>query len=92
MKTYQVTIPDEFAEFADRAVADGKFDSIDHLFLYAVAQVEGELWRDESVDQEWLRAEVQKGIDAADRGELIDGETVMARRRAKLEAARKQPT
>ena len=31
------------------------------------------------------------GIDQADRGEVVDGPTVMARLRDKLEAARKQP-
>lgn len=39
-----------------------------------------------------LRKAVQLGIDQADRGELIDGETTMRRLRDKLEAARKQPT
>lgn len=32
----------------------------------------------EEVKLQWLRREVQKGIDQADRGELIDGDVVFA--------------
>ena len=70
MKTYTITLPDEFAAFVDKAVADKKFDSLDHLFLYAVAQVEDELCQDELVDKEWLRKEIQKGLDSSARGEV----------------------
>ncbi|WP_017742473.1 hypothetical protein [Scytonema hofmannii] len=34
-----------------------------------------------------LRQEIQKGIDQADRGELLDGEEVMARLHARHQAA-----
>jgi antitoxin ParD1/3/4 len=88
MKTYQITLPDEFAAFVDRMVAEGKFDSVDLLVLYAVAQVMDEMDRDAVTDKEWLRKEIQKGIDSANRGELLDGPTVMARLREKLDAAR----
>ncbi len=33
--------------------------------------------------QDWLKSEVQKGIDEADRGELIPAEEVFARLEAK---------
>jgi antitoxin ParD1/3/4 len=92
MKTYQVTLPDEIAAVADRLVAAGKFDSVDHLMMYAVSQVEQEIDREEGTDQEWLKQQIQIGINQADRGELLDGPTVMARLRAKLDAARaRQP-
>jgi antitoxin ParD1/3/4 len=92
MKTYQVTLPDEIAAVVDRLIADGKFDSVDHLMLYAAVQVEQEIDREEGTDQEWLKQQIQVGIDQADRGELLDGPTVMARLRAKLDAARaRQP-
>jgi Arc/MetJ-type ribon-helix-helix transcriptional regulator len=69
MKTYQVTLPDEFAAVVDRLIAAGKFDSVDHLMMYAVVQVEQEIDREELIDKDWLRKEIQKGIDSADRGE-----------------------
>ena len=90
MKTYQVTLPDEFAAFVDRMIAERKFDDLDHLFLYAIAMVEDDVHADEAVDQEWLKKEIQKGIDSANRGELRDGPTVMARLRAKFEATKAQ--
>ena len=88
MKTYQVTLPDEFAAFVDRMIAERKFDDLDHLFLYAVAMVEDDVHADEAIDQEWLKKEIQKGIDSANRGELLDGPAVMARLRAKFDAAK----
>ena len=90
MKTYQITLPDEFAAFVDRMIAERKFDDLDHLFLYAIAQVEDEERQDASIDQEWLKKEIQKGIDSANRGELVDGPTVMARLRAKFDASKAQ--
>jgi hypothetical protein len=55
-------------------------------------QVESELERDKYIDLDALRKAIQIGIDHADRGEVVDGPTVMKRPRDKLEAARKQPT
>jgi prevent-host-death family protein len=43
--------------------------------LERIQQLENEL---NSVKLERLREEIQKGIDQADRGELLDGEEVMA--------------
>ena len=92
MKTYQITLPDEFAAFVDRMIAESKFDDLDHLFLYAVAQVEDEVHRDESIDQEWLRKEIQKGIDSANRGEVapLDMDAIRKRVEARL-ASEKEP-
>ena len=47
-----------------------------------------ELDHDDTADQEWLKKEIQKGIDSANRSELVDGPTVMARLRAKFDAAK----
>jgi Arc/MetJ-type ribon-helix-helix transcriptional regulator len=91
MKTYQITLPDDFAAFVDKALADKQWDDADHLFLYALARVQEELAADAAADVAKLRAAIQIGIDQADRGELLDGEEVLARHRAKLEAARRQP-
>jgi Arc/MetJ-type ribon-helix-helix transcriptional regulator len=91
MKTYTITLPDEVAEMADRAIASKRFESMDHLVLYAVAQVESELNLDAVADQEALRREIQIGIDQADRGEMTDGPEFMAGLISKLRAAR-QPS
>jgi hypothetical protein len=92
MKTYQITLPDDFAAFVDRVLAEKKWDDVDHLIMYALMQVQDELAADADVDIDKLRKAIQIGIDQADRGELIDGEITMKRLRDKLEAARKQPT
>jgi Arc/MetJ-type ribon-helix-helix transcriptional regulator len=92
MKTYQITLPDEFAAFVDRMIAERKFDDLDHLFLYAVAMVEDDVRADEAVDQEWLKKEIQKGIDSANRGELapLDMDAIRKRVEARL-ASEKEP-
>lgn len=92
MKTYQITLPDDFAAFVDRVLAEKKWDDVDHLVMYALMQVQDELASDADVDIDKLRKAIQIGIDQADRGELVDGEITMKRLRDKLEAARKQPT
>ena len=92
MKTYQITLPDELAAFVERVLADKTWDSADHLFAYALLQTESELKLDNTTDLEALRSAVQIGVDQANRGEFIDGPTVMKRLRDKLQAARKQPT
>jgi Arc/MetJ-type ribon-helix-helix transcriptional regulator len=86
MRTYTIHLPDEFAAFVDQAVAEKKFDSVDHLFLYAVVSVADEVRQDDAVDKEWLRKEIQKGLDSSARGEVAPLD--MARLRAKLEATK----
>jgi Arc/MetJ-type ribon-helix-helix transcriptional regulator len=88
MKTYQVTLPDEFAAFVDRAVVDGKFESVDHLVLYAVAQVEDELRRDESIDVAALREEIRIGLEQSNRGQVspLDMAAIWKRVRDRLAA------
>ena len=91
MKTYQVTLPDEAAEFVDRVLAEKLFDDFDNLIMCALSSVEAELALEKHPDINGLRKAVQLGVESADRGEGADGEAVMARLLAKLEAARKQP-
>ena len=91
MKTYQVTLPDEVAAFVDRVLAEKKFDDLENLITYSLSCVETELEDQKHEDTDALRKAIQIGIDQADRGEGTDGEVVMARLLAKLEAARKQP-
>ena len=92
MKTYQITLPDEFAAFVDQALTDGKWDTVDHLVMYGLLRAEDDIRQDQEMDQTALRKAVQIGIDQADRGEVIEGPIVMDRLREKLRAARKQPT
>lgn len=55
-----------------RSVSEQPGNSIDVLLAEFVAK---------QIDYDaWFRSEVQKGIDAADRGELIDHEEFVARR------------
>lgn len=85
MKTYQVTLPDEFAAFVDRMIADGKWESADYVVMAALASLMTEVDDVETADQEWLKKEIQKGIDSLDRGEGVDGPTFMAQLREKLQ-------
>jgi Arc/MetJ-type ribon-helix-helix transcriptional regulator len=84
MKTYQITLPDEFAAFVDRVLAEKKWDDVDHLIMYALMQVQDELQADADVNIDQLRKAIQVGIDQADRGELIDGEITMKRLRERI--------
>jgi antitoxin ParD1/3/4 len=85
MKTYQVTLPDEFAAFVDRMIAEGKWDSVDYLVMAGLARLMTEVDHEEIVDKEWLRKQIQIGIDQLDRGEGVDGPAFMARLREKLQ-------
>jgi Arc/MetJ-type ribon-helix-helix transcriptional regulator len=88
MKTYQVTLPDEFAAFVDRMIAEWKWESVDYVVMAALARLMTEMDHDDTAGQEWLKKEIQKGIDSLDRGEGVEGPTVMARLRTKLDAAK----
>ena len=92
MKTYQVTLPDELAAFVDRMLAEGKWDSADHLVAYGLLRAQDDLEPGEGPDTDRLAEAVRVGIEQADRGELADGPAVIDRLRKKLLAARKQPS
>jgi hypothetical protein len=73
MKTYQITLPDEFAAFVDRMIAEKKWDTPDLLVMYALSSVMTELASDEMMtpeEVEELRKQIQVGIDASERGEV----------------------
>ena len=42
MKTVSVNLPDDLASFVERAISDGAFDSVDHLFTHAIGLVRTE--------------------------------------------------
>ena len=89
MKTYTVTLPDEFAAFVDRMIAEKKWDSVDHLVMYGLATVMGEIAADERMTPEEvaeLRREIQIGTDASTIGEVapLDLNAIWAEARQRL--------
>jgi antitoxin ParD1/3/4 len=72
-----------YAEMIRELVASGRYDSAAEVVLEGLALVrERELAR--KAQQLWLKVEIQKGIDEADRGALIPAEEVFAALRAEI--------
>ena len=75
-----------YADMIRDLVESGRFDSPAEVVLEGLALVrEQELARKARSD--WLREEIQKGMDSADRGELIPAEEVFARLEEKYRKA-----
>ena len=74
----QVKIPNEFVVFAREQVAAGHFASEEEAVATAL--------RDYLEEVQALRAMLDPAIAAADRGELVDGETFMEELIADAEA------
>lgn len=73
------------ADLIRELVESGRYESAAEVVLDALALLrDQELLR--KAKQDWLKVEVQKGIDEADRGELIPAEEVFARLEAKYRA------
>lgn len=53
-------------EFINSLVESGRFDSEDEVFEEAIRR-----WRENFAYEEELRAELQKGLDAVERGDVI---------------------
>jgi antitoxin ParD1/3/4 len=78
-----VSVGREFEEFVRAKVESGDYASVSEVVrdgLRLLREKESLL----EARLQSLRGEIQKGIDQAERGELRDGETVMAELRAKL--------
>jgi Arc/MetJ-type ribon-helix-helix transcriptional regulator len=90
MKTYQITLPDDFAAFVDRVLAEKKWDDVDHLVMYALGYVESELAADVEINTDELRKAVQIGIDQADRGEVAPLDTAATWARVEKRLAEEQ--
>jgi antitoxin ParD1/3/4 len=74
-----------YADLIRELIASGRYDSTAEIVLEGLALVrEREIAR--KAQQEWLKAEIQKGIDEADRGELIPADEVFASLRAEITA------
>ena len=73
-----------YADMVRELVESGRFDCAAEVVLEGLALLrERELLR--KADQDWLKAEIQKGIDSADRGELIPADEVFAELRAAID-------
>jgi antitoxin ParD1/3/4 len=74
-----------YADLIRELVESGRYDSAAEVVLDALS-----LLRDQQLlhkaRRDWLKAEVQKGIDSAERGELIPAEQVFDRLEAKYRA------
>lgn len=87
MKTYQIALPDEFAAFVDRMIAEKKWDDLDSLFLAAVVRLQDENDVDEAMtpeEVEALRKKLQPALEQLDRGERVDGPEFMAKLQKRL--------
>lgn len=74
-----------YADMIRELVESGRYGSAAEVVLEGLALVrERELAR--KAHDDWLKAEIQKGIDSADRGELIPAEKVFERLEAKYRA------
>ncbi len=74
-----------YADMIRELVESGRYGSAAEVVLEGLALVrERELARKAKSD--WLKAEIQKGIDSADRGELIPAEEVFDSLRAEIAA------
>ena len=79
-----------YADMIRELVESGRFESPAEVVLEGLALVrEQELARKARSD--WLREEIQKGIDSADRSELIPAEEVFARLEEKYRKADNKP-
>src|SRR5262245_3860768 len=74
-----------YADLLRELVESGRYGSAAEAVLDALSLLrDQELLR--KAKQDWLKAEIQKGIDSADRGELIPAEEVFAQLREEIAA------
>jgi antitoxin ParD1/3/4 len=74
-----------YADLIRELVESGRYGSGAEVVLDALSLLrDRELLR--KAQKDWLKAEIQKGIDSADRGDLIPAKEVFASLRAEIEA------
>ncbi len=79
-----------YADMIRNLVESGRYGSAAEVILDGLALLrDRELQRKAQAD--WLRAEIQKGIDSADRGELVPADEVFARLREKYASQVDEP-
>lgn len=73
----EVLIPNDLLAYA-RSLVDGEARiGLSDVIVEALCRYKT-FMDQEKREHEWLKAEIQKGIDAADRGEMVDGPAFMA--------------
>jgi predicted transcriptional regulator len=72
----EVHVPTELMEFARKLIDGQDFVCVDDVIVEALYRFVPVI-DTQRRQQEWLKAEVQKGIDAANRGELVEGSKFM---------------
>lgn len=84
-----VTLTPELEQFVQTQIDSGKYASATEVLLAGVSLLK-EIDRVYKGRFEELRQKVLDGVDAADRGDVIDSETVFENLQAKLEQKRYQ--
>lgn len=87
MNSWNITLPQKLAGFVREQLATKAWESPDILFASAIATLQSDVTLVDFLDQDWLRAELQMGIDQLDRGEWVDGEEAFERLHKKLDVA-----
>jgi antitoxin ParD1/3/4 len=70
MPTRNVNLTKHFDQFIEEGVSSGRFGNASEMVREGLRLLE-QRDREDRARVEWLRGEVQKGIDASDRGESI---------------------
>lgn len=82
-----VSVGKDFEEYVKAKVASGDYASVSEVVREGLRLLkERERLLEARIQS--LRGEIQAGLDQADRGELLDGETVMGDLQADLESKR----
>jgi antitoxin ParD1/3/4 len=86
----KISLPPELEQYLQEKVRSGQYQSIDEALGEGVRLL---MNRDELYQGrfEELQAEIRIGIEASDKGDVIDGDEVFARLRQKLSQRRTQP-
>jgi len=71
MPTRNVNLTDHFDRFIDEGVTSGRFSNASEMVREALRLLE-QRQEEDRARIEWLRGEVQKGMDAMDRGDYVE--------------------
>ena len=89
LRVGQLDVPPTFEVALRRRLGSGRYRSCQDVFnAFVTALEQQEEYEDKNFD--WLRREIQIGIDQVERGQVVDGETAFARLRERL-ARRAKP-
>ena len=72
MNTWTVSLPPELATFVTEQLAQKKWVNADLLFAAAISGLKHAEATTDTMDNDWLRAQIQAGMDQINRGELLE--------------------